>query len=505
MKAKKFLSAALAAMLALGTFAALPAETGFSPALVAEAESYATIPDFKATPGNRSVSLTWTKEYGIYGYNVYYRESGTSSYTLYKRMTTPSCNVTGLKSGTGYDFYVIAYDTEGVILAKAIVYNVVPSDKNNVSENGFVISTDSDGLKYVASYKGAGGSITIPSSVDYIGEDAFKENTSITSVTVPSGCSSVGNYAFQDCIKLKKVVFEGSASVGEDAFLRCFNLETVEFKKSILNISAGAFQHCQALTKITAGESKGTCTIGTSSFYGCISLRSISIPENCSYIYPLAFTNCFSLSEITIPDSTRFYYDGDNAHIGYFYASKTEDKAWDEVYYLGIGDGKTSVYYQTLSNSPISNTYARYGNMYLSMKKYTPAKVTMIVTKDSDAEKYAKKNGIAYKYASGTSSSSSSRKLSAPENFRASKKTTTSITLAWDAVDDADAYAVYIYDSKTGKYKKYKSVQSAKCAVTDLKKGTKYKFRVAALKKVNGKYQTGTLSDAITVSTKSAQ
>ena len=75
MKAKKLISAVIAAMMALGTFAALPAETGSPAVLTAEAKSYSTIPDFNATPGNRSVALSWGKVSGTYLYSVYYRVS----------------------------------------------------------------------------------------------------------------------------------------------------------------------------------------------------------------------------------------------------------------------------------------------------------------------------------------------------------------------------------------------------------------------------------------------
>lgn len=503
MKAKKLISTALAVMLAFCTLAFIPASSGISTAITADAEYYASLPQFRVIPGNRSVSLSWKAVNGTKTYYVYYRENGESEYEFYTDTLKTECKFANLDSGTVYDFMVYALDEDYEILAVSEVINVIPSAKNNSYENGFVISTDTDGLKYVSAYTGIGGNIKIPTSVSYIGFNAFYGNTDITSVTVPSSCNFVGESAFRDCTKLKKVVFEGSVSLSKYVFQRCFNLETVEFKKSMLNIDDGAFRHCQSLKKVIINESKGNCSIGAAAFYGCISLESITIPKNCTEINPLAFANCFKLTKITVPSSTKFTYSGDNAHIGYFYAAKTLSNAWRDIYYLSKADGKTAVYYDTLSNRAISNLSVRSGNMYLSMEKYTPVKVTMVVTKGSNAEKYAKKYGIAYEYASGNTSSSSA--LSAPENFRASKKSTTSITLAWDAVEGADAYAVYMYNSKTKKYEKYKTVQNTKCVVSDLTKGTAYKFKIAALSKVNGKYKTGPLSDPLTVSTKKSQ
>ena len=59
-----------------------------------------------------------------------------------------------------------------------------------------------------------------------------------------------------------------------------------------------------------------------------------------------------------------------------------------------------------------------------------------------------------------------------------------------------------MYNASTGKYEKYKTVTSNSCTIKKLKKNTKYKFKVSALDKVNGKYKEGKKSDAVAVTTK---
>ncbi|MCM1382494.1 MAG: fibronectin type III domain-containing protein, partial [Muribaculaceae bacterium] len=85
------------------------------------------------------------------------------------------------------------------------------------------------------------------------------------------------------------------------------------------------------------------------------------------------------------------------------------------------------------------------------------------------------------------SAAATSSKVAAPTGFKATK-TNSSITLSWGAVEGADMYRVYMYNEKTGKYEKYKDVKSAKCAITGLSANTKYKFKVTAYDKVDGKY-----------------
>ncbi|MDE6132207.1 MAG: fibronectin type III domain-containing protein, partial [Oscillospiraceae bacterium] len=111
----------------------------------------------------------------------------------------------------------------------------------------------------------------------------------------------------------------------------------------------------------------------------------------------------------------------------------------------------------------------------------------------------AKENKVKYTYAS--SSDSSADGLAAPTDIKASK-TSSKITLSWEAVSGADAYRVYMYNDETDKYEKYKDVSGTKCTVSGLKSGASYKFKVAALKKSNGKYKAGKQSKAVSVKTK---
>ena len=90
-------------------------------------------------------------------------------------------------------------------------------------------------------------------------------------------------------------------------------------------------------------------------------------------------------------------------------------------------------------------------------------------------------------------------KLPAPTGLTA-EKTSTKIVIKWDEVDGADAYRVYMRNSKTGKYEKYKTVKGEQCTVTDIQNNKEYKFIVAALDVVNGKYVAGTNSAAVTAS-----
>lgn len=104
-----------------------------------------------------------------------------------------------------------------------------------------------------------------------------------------------------------------------------------------------------------------------------------------------------------------------------------------------------------------------------------------------------------------SASVSAASKLSAPKNFRVAAATDSSVTLSWSAVSGASAYRVYKYDSIEEEYVAYKTVSGTSCMVKNLKQQTKYKFKVAALVKKNGKYKVQKKSSFITATTKSKQ
>jgi hypothetical protein len=166
-------------------------------------------------------------------------------------------------------------------------------------------------------------SVTIPASIQTIGEDAFSNCPLLTTVTfapgsqlttieansfyrcekltsivLPDSVTSIGNFAFTLCKALTSINLTDSLTeIGEAAFIQCYKLTSVVIPDSITSINPRVFQYCRALTSVVIPDS--VTSIGYSAFFQCLSLTSIELPAALTSIGSSAFYACYDLSSIT--------------------------------------------------------------------------------------------------------------------------------------------------------------------------------------------------------------
>ena len=179
--------------------------------------------------------------------------------------------------------------------------------------------------------------VTIPTSVETIGNFAFSNCTGLTSVTIPDNVTSISNYAFYGCTGLTTAAIgSGVATIGNFIFGGCNNLATitVDAGNTVYNSPAGsnavinttsktlvigckgttipdgveiigvdAFTGCTGLTAVTIPTS--VKTIGIQAFYGCTGLTTIDIPASVETISDNAFQDCTGLTTVTIGNSVK--------------------------------------------------------------------------------------------------------------------------------------------------------------------------------------------------------
>ena len=180
-------------------------------------------------------------------------------------------------------------------------------------------------------YENGKGVITFDGNITSIGEDAFYNCSSLTSITIPDSVTSIECGAFSGCSSLtafygkfasadnrcwivdgvlnsfapadltEYTIPDSVTSIGEDAFYCCRSLISVTIPDSVTSIGESAFNGCGNLASVTIGNS--VTSIGSKAFYVCRSLTSVTLPDSVTSIGSRAFAFCSSLTSVTIPDS----------------------------------------------------------------------------------------------------------------------------------------------------------------------------------------------------------
>ena len=198
----------------------------------------------------------------------------------------------------------------------------------------------------ITKYTGTESTVILPSTINSwhvtkIGEDAFQDNTTITSVTIPANVTEIGSNAFAGCTNLTSVNYKGDWSnltiqsgnpAVEDAAKDAANEQLFDFEftpdntavivtnykckgtaadvtipscykgKPVTAINNAAFPN-SAVTSVTIPDS--VTSIPDAAFVNCSQLTNISIPNSVTYIGFSAFDGCASLKSITLPSSLR--------------------------------------------------------------------------------------------------------------------------------------------------------------------------------------------------------
>ena len=161
------------------------------------------------------------------------------------------------------------------IESSAFLYNKYPvhvaaANTAYCSEDGVVYSKNKDTLCYAGA---AAGAYSIPNGVAFIGDTAAS-GAAITSLTLPASVEKIGDEAFQDCGQLQTLTFLGS----------------------IKEIGCSTFSGCHSLNRVTIPE--GLKKISASAFSSYTDLRSVTIPKSVTMIERSAFEACDSLLDV---------------------------------------------------------------------------------------------------------------------------------------------------------------------------------------------------------------
>ena len=120
-------------------------------------------------------------------------------------------------------------------------------------------------------------SVSLPSTLKYIGENAFS-CTGLYDVEIPDSVTDIGGFAFSLCTSLVSIKLpKNMETIENGVFWRCRSLNKVVFPEGLKTIKARAFES----SGFTRVDLSGTQLekIEEDGFYNCTSLKKITLPR----------------------------------------------------------------------------------------------------------------------------------------------------------------------------------------------------------------------------------
>ena len=150
--------------------------------------------------------------------------------------------------------------------------------------------------------------LELPTSLEEIGEAAFKNNKNLKTVKIAanSQLKTIGNAAFAGNTALETFTFEGASkleTISTDAFRGDTKLTHFDFPATVKTIGASAFNGTTSMTNVTFAAPSQLQKIENAAFQEASALQNITLPEGVKEIQEHAFNSCTSLTEIGVPAS----------------------------------------------------------------------------------------------------------------------------------------------------------------------------------------------------------
>ena len=294
------------------------------------------------------------------------------------------------------------------------------------TSNGDIITPKDqfDGAVMISNtYQNGQGVMRFSRNITLIGNQAFYNQSKLTSITIPKHVTTIEKQAFYGCSSLKNVGIPASVtSICENAFQGCSALSQVDitdisawckidFKgyygsplyygaklylsgdlvsdlanySSITEIKTYAFLYYKYFTDLHIPNS--VTSIDEAAFCSCSSLSSLTIPESVASIGNSAFSGC--TGELIIKNKSLI--EADYSYTSYPYCTWLDDSKFTKI---RIGDnvtkiGKNVFYYASVGNIEIPNGVTSIGSnaFYYSAVKSVTIPESVISIGDNAFEK----------------------------------------------------------------------------------------------------------------------
>ena len=151
------------------------------------------------------------------------------------------------------------------LIATALILTHLPVSEADAAASASDFQIEGSTL---TKYRGSDERVTIPDTVEVVGESAFENNQKVQLVVVPKSVKRMDAYVFWGCDNLEEVVLgKGLTSVDEYAFSGCTGLKQITIPENVQSIDAQAFAGCTNLTDIYIPDT--VTSIADDAFLNC--------------------------------------------------------------------------------------------------------------------------------------------------------------------------------------------------------------------------------------------
>ncbi len=185
---------------------------------------------------------------------------------------------------------------------------IVVSDLNTdySSVDGVMFSKDQAAI--LKCPEARAGEYAIPPTVTRIGTSAFADCDKLTGIEIPAGVTEIGPSAFTYCHRLEKLTLPDSViRIGGFAFGYCYGLTKFVVPDQVTDLGYGAFWGCDELETVVLPNSLKQVPKGA--FFRCHALNRVSLGEGVTTIGGSAFQDCAGLTTIRLPESVTTIMD----------------------------------------------------------------------------------------------------------------------------------------------------------------------------------------------------
>ncbi|MDE7353008.1 MAG: leucine-rich repeat domain-containing protein [Acetatifactor sp.] len=156
-----------------------------------------------------------------------------------------------------------------LLIVTALVLMMLPVSEADAAASASDFKMEGSTL---VKYRGSDKNVSVPDTVEVIGEGAFEENKNVELVVLPNSVKRIEGYAFWGCDRL----------------------DTVVLGKGLTQVEEFAFAGCKGLKQMTIPAN--VTSIGNQAFGDCVNLKDISIPPETTQIAESAFEGCYQLT-----------------------------------------------------------------------------------------------------------------------------------------------------------------------------------------------------------------